>query len=85
MKKEALNQDLYLKFYGNFDYGNQMAKEIIPIDTAIVLHLRYRYDKAFKEIGSILGKSISIVYNHHYRGLYLLEKYLNQQEVQTIQ
>ena len=81
MKSRTANEKLYKDFYSRSGQVKGLITGTIPLETEMVLHLHYRYEKTLKDVALIIGKSISIVYNHHNRGLYMLEKYLNQQEI----
>ncbi len=80
MKTRQSGEELYNLFFSNAEKKTGAGNEKIPLETALVLHLHYRYQQPLKDIALIIGKSVSVVYNHHNRGLYLLEKNLRQQE-----
>ncbi len=50
----------------------------LPKDTVRVLELHYLNQVPLKDICGIIGKSISTVRNHHDRGIFLIQKYLNE-------
>lgn len=49
-------------------------------DTANVLRLHYHQGMTLKEIGAHINRSMTVVRNHHNRGIYLLHKYLSMTE-----
>jgi DNA-directed RNA polymerase specialized sigma24 family protein len=68
-------------------YSNENNKHSLPIpgDTDRIMQLHYKEGKSFREIAKIVGKSISVVYNHHHRGLYEWKKLNRQQEKKMVQ
>ena len=57
--------------------SEQMKKAIstLPASTEMVIRLRYEQGKSLDEICILLNKSISIIRNHHNRGLFLVQKF----------
>ncbi len=53
------------------------ALNSLPTDTTKVLRLHYQQLHTLKEIAPIIQRSISIVRNHHNRGIYLLGQYFH--------
>jgi RNA polymerase sigma factor (sigma-70 family) len=53
---------------------NEALKSLHPV-SALVLRLRYEEDYELNEIAQIIGKSISIVRNHHNRGIFKLQQF----------
>lgn len=48
-------------------------------DTAHVLRLHYYQGLTLKEIGVQINRSMTVVRNHHNRGIYLLHRYLTKE------
>ncbi len=85
MKKPATNTTMKTRQSGEELYNRLFWEKTsgIPLETALVLHLHYRYGQPLKVIAGIMGKSLSVIYNHHHRGVYLLEKTLSLQQERT--
>lgn len=47
-------------------------------DTSRVLQLHYLMKHPLKDIAVIINRSLTIVYNHHNRGIYKLYKHFNK-------
>lgn len=52
-------------------------------DTALVLRLHYQQEYSLQEIVPLLGRSISIVRNHHNRGIFQLQQYFLSEKKQA--
>lgn len=61
------------------------AQDILPQETIEVLRLYYIESKSFKEIADKLNKSLSTIYNHHSRGIYLLKNKKVRSKVSSCQ
>lgn len=49
----------------------------LPADTEKVLELHYLSGHSFEEIVTMMNRSISIIRNHHNRGIHLLQRYFD--------
>lgn len=59
----------------------EQALKTLPTDTAQVLRWRYAEGHALKDIVLLLGKSISIVRNHHNLGMFRLFQHFHPEDV----
>ncbi len=62
---------------------NQALNTLKP-DTAKVVKLCYRQQYSLKEIAAIMNRSITVIRNHHNRGIYKLYRYFNPHSSETI-
>lgn len=64
---------------------NEIEKALLKLkpDAAKVLTLYYRQDFSFKEITFIMKKSITVIRNHHNRGIYKLYRHFNPRSTET--
>jgi DNA-directed RNA polymerase specialized sigma24 family protein len=59
--------------------SDEIEKAIAALkpDTARVICLHYRQHYSLKEITTIMNRSITVIRNHHNRGIYKLYRYFN--------
>lgn len=55
----------------------ESALNTLHRDTARVIQLHYLYNHPLKEIGPIINRSMTVVRNHHNRGIVKLHKYFS--------
>lgn len=60
----------------------QEAFATLKPDTARVLDLHYRSNYPLKEIGTYMNRSISVIRNHHNRGIFQLHRYFGEAGMQ---
>jgi DNA-directed RNA polymerase specialized sigma24 family protein len=60
--------------------GLLKAMSLLKPEIATVLRLHYVENKPLKEVGVLIGKSMSTVRNHLNRGIFLIFQYLEYQE-----
>lgn len=60
------------------------AFETLKLDTAKVIKLCYQQQYSLKEIAVIMNRSITVIRNHHNRGIYKLYRYFNPHSSETI-
>jgi DNA-directed RNA polymerase specialized sigma24 family protein len=53
-------------------------------EAAKVLSLHYQQNHSFKDISEIMQKSITIIRNHHNRGIYKLYRYFNPRVTEIV-
>lgn len=53
----------------------EKALNTLPADTAHVIRLHFQQGHSLNEIAHLIHRSISIVRNHHNRGIYKLSQY----------
>ena len=63
--------------------GLQRALASIDPTSAMVLRWYYTQGKSFTEITMLLNRSMSIVRNHHNRGIFQLQQYIIKKQVPT--
>lgn len=89
MKHSGLNNNLQRKKYWEYLYREKTPPELqralsaIHPTSAKVLLWHYRDGHSFDAIRGLLGRSISIVRNHHNRGLFELQQYFHKQQTST--
>lgn len=69
------------------DYSNaeiNKAFDNLKTDTAKVVRLCYQQQYSLKEIAVIMNRSITVIRNHHNRGIYKLYRYFNPHSSETI-
>ena len=59
------------------------ALRTLKPDAAKVLILHYRQNYSFNEITIIMQKSITVIRNHHNRGIYKLYRHFNPRSTET--
>lgn len=67
----------------NQEYSARKIEEALATmkpDTANVLRLHYHKGMTLKEIAAHIDRSMTVVRNHHNRGIYLLHRYLTMPE-----
>ncbi|MES1249332.1 MAG: sigma factor-like helix-turn-helix DNA-binding protein [Chitinophaga rupis] len=71
-------RDCWEKICGTFSRAEieKALDDLEPI-TARVLRLHYLENYPLTEIGSLIGRSVSVVRNHQRLGIYRLSKYFN--------
>lgn len=60
------------------------AFDTLKPDTAKVIKLCYQQQYSLKEIGVIMCRSMTVIRNHHNRGIYKLYRYFNPRSSETI-
>ncbi|HMR82863.1 MAG TPA: sigma factor-like helix-turn-helix DNA-binding protein [Niabella sp.] len=56
----------------------EKALHTLPVEVEKVLRLYYFNAMSFSDIADKMDRSISVIYNHHNRGIYKLWQYFNQ-------
>jgi DNA-directed RNA polymerase specialized sigma24 family protein len=62
----------------------EKAFNTLKPDCAKVLQLHYRDNYPLNEITSIINRSITVVRNHHNRGIYKLYRYFNPRVFENV-
>jgi DNA-directed RNA polymerase specialized sigma24 family protein len=62
----------------------ERAFNSLKVDTAKVIDLRYRQQYSMKEIAIIMNRSITVIRNHHNRGIYKLYRFFNPYSSENI-
>jgi DNA-directed RNA polymerase specialized sigma24 family protein len=62
----------------------EKAINTLKTDTAKVIDQRYRKGHSLKEIALNMKRSITVIRNHHNRGIYKLYRYFNPHSAENI-
>ncbi|HLX92976.1 MAG TPA: sigma factor-like helix-turn-helix DNA-binding protein [Puia sp.] len=68
-------------------YSESAVKQAIDSlkqDTQEVLHLHYGKGHSLSEIATIMNKSITVIRNHHNRGIFKLHRYFNRDASENV-
>jgi DNA-directed RNA polymerase specialized sigma24 family protein len=60
------------------------AFDTLKPDAQKILHLRYKESHTFQQISIIMKLSMTVIRNHHNRGIYLLYRHFNPRSSENI-